>query len=64
MEIDSNVLLTVCVFHGCSFNCFISCFAIIGACLDFKLQVTVPLEDFGPWEERYDFLVQRYDSLD
>ena len=31
---------------------FSSPFCIVGACLDFKLQVTVPLEDFGPWEER------------
>jgi hypothetical protein len=25
---------------------------ICGGCLDFKLQTTVPLDDFGPWEER------------
>ena len=24
---------------------------VCGGCLDFKLQTTVPLEDFGPWEE-------------
>ena len=24
---------------------------VCGACLDFKLMTTVPLEDFGPWEE-------------
>ena len=24
---------------------------VCGACLDFKLMMTVPLEDFGPWEE-------------
>jgi hypothetical protein len=24
---------------------------ICGGCLDFKLQMTVPLEAFGPWEE-------------
>jgi hypothetical protein len=23
---------------------------VCGACLDFKLMMTVPLEDFGPWE--------------
>jgi hypothetical protein len=26
---------------------------ICGGCLDFKLMTTVPLDDFGPWEERY-----------
>jgi hypothetical protein len=25
---------------------------VCGACLDFKLMTTVPLEDFGPWEEK------------
>jgi hypothetical protein len=25
---------------------------VCGACLDFKLMMTVPLEDFGPWEEK------------
>lgn len=25
---------------------------VCGSCLDFKLMMTVPLEDFGPWEER------------
>lgn len=25
---------------------------VCGGCLDFKLMTTVPLEDFGPWEER------------
>jgi hypothetical protein len=25
---------------------------VCGACLDFKLMTTVPLDDFGPWEER------------
>lgn len=25
---------------------------VCGACLDFKLMMTVPLEDFGPWDER------------
>uniref|UniRef100_A0A6U3TIQ2 Selenoprotein F/M domain-containing protein n=1 Tax=Ditylum brightwellii TaxID=49249 RepID=A0A6U3TIQ2_9STRA len=25
---------------------------ICGGCLDFKLQMTVPLDDFGPWEEK------------
>ena len=24
---------------------------VCGGCLDFKLMMTVPLEDFGPWEE-------------
>ncbi|KAL3827566.1 hypothetical protein ACHAXA_002063 [Cyclostephanos tholiformis] len=24
---------------------------VCGACLDFKLMTTVPLEDFGPWEK-------------
>jgi hypothetical protein len=24
---------------------------VCGACLDFKLMTTVPLADFGPWEE-------------
>jgi len=24
---------------------------VCGGCLDFKLMTTVPLEDFGPWEE-------------
>ena len=24
---------------------------ICGGCLDFKLMTTVPLDDFGPWEE-------------
>ncbi|KAG7367201.1 hypothetical protein IV203_029871 [Nitzschia inconspicua] len=24
---------------------------VCGSCLDFKLMMTVPLEDFGPWEE-------------
>ena len=24
---------------------------VCGGCLDFKLQTTVPLEQFGPWEE-------------
>eukprot|EP00980_Cylindrotheca_fusiformis_P001413 scaffold345_cov134-Cylindrotheca_fusiformis.AAC.24 len=24
---------------------------VCGACLDFKLMTTVPLDDFGPWEE-------------
>jgi hypothetical protein len=24
---------------------------VCGECLDFKLQVTVPLKDFGPWAE-------------
>mmetsp|Transcript_4392 Transcript_4392/g.10390 ORF Transcript_4392/g.10390 Transcript_4392/m.10390 type:complete len:117 (-) Transcript_4392:215-565(-) len=24
---------------------------VCGGCLDFKLKTTVPLEDFGPWEE-------------
>ena len=24
---------------------------VCGSCLDFKLMITVPLEDFGPWEE-------------
>jgi len=24
---------------------------VCGSCLDFKLQVTVPLEDYGAWEE-------------
>eukprot|EP00567_Pseudictyota_dubia_P009228 CAMPEP_0197436522 /NCGR_PEP_ID=MMETSP1175-20131217/3961_1 /TAXON_ID=1003142 /ORGANISM="Triceratium dubium, Strain CCMP147" /LENGTH=147 /DNA_ID=CAMNT_0042965829 /DNA_START=82 /DNA_END=525 /DNA_ORIENTATION=+ len=24
---------------------------VCGGCLDFKLMITVPLEDFGPWEE-------------
>jgi hypothetical protein len=27
---------------------------ICGGCLDFKLMTTVPLADFGPWEERYE----------
>ena len=25
---------------------------ICGGCLDFKLMMTVPLEDFGPWEAK------------
>ena len=25
---------------------------VCGGCLDFKLMTTVPLEDFGPWEEK------------
>ena len=25
---------------------------VCGSCLDFKLMMTVPLEDFGPWEEK------------
>jgi hypothetical protein len=25
---------------------------VCGGCLDFKLMTTVPLEDYGPWEER------------
>lgn len=25
---------------------------VCGACLDFKLMMTVPLEDFGPWDAR------------
>jgi hypothetical protein len=25
---------------------------ICGGCLDFKLMMTVPLDDFGPWEEK------------
>ena len=25
---------------------------VCGGCLDFKLMMTVPLEDFGPWEEK------------
>ena len=25
---------------------------VCGSCLDFKLMTTVPLEDFGPWEEK------------
>jgi hypothetical protein len=25
---------------------------VCGSCLDFKLMMTVPLDDFGPWEER------------
>eukprot|EP00614_Pseudopedinella_elastica_P008676 CAMPEP_0172604008 /NCGR_PEP_ID=MMETSP1068-20121228/24243_1 /TAXON_ID=35684 /ORGANISM="Pseudopedinella elastica, Strain CCMP716" /LENGTH=147 /DNA_ID=CAMNT_0013405927 /DNA_START=57 /DNA_END=500 /DNA_ORIENTATION=- len=25
---------------------------VCGGCLDFKLLTTVPLEDFGPWEEK------------
>ncbi|KAL7465282.1 hypothetical protein ACHAXS_005623 [Conticribra weissflogii] len=25
---------------------------VCGACLDFKLMTTVPLDDFGPWEEK------------
>ena len=25
---------------------------ICGGCLDFKLKTTVPLGDFGPWEEK------------
>lgn len=25
---------------------------VCGSCLDFKLQTTVPLQDFGPWEEK------------
>jgi hypothetical protein len=25
---------------------------ICGGCLDFKLMTTVPLDDFGPWEEK------------
>ena len=25
---------------------------VCGACLDFKLMMTVPLDDFGPWEEK------------
>mmetsp|Transcript_33636 Transcript_33636/g.74109 ORF Transcript_33636/g.74109 Transcript_33636/m.74109 type:complete len:148 (+) Transcript_33636:59-502(+) len=24
---------------------------VCGSCLDFKLMITVPLDDFGPWEE-------------
>lgn len=24
---------------------------VCGSCLDFKLMITVPLADFGPWEE-------------
>ena len=26
---------------------------VCGGCLDFKLMTTVPLDDFGPWEEAY-----------
>mmetsp|Transcript_13377 Transcript_13377/g.20075 ORF Transcript_13377/g.20075 Transcript_13377/m.20075 type:complete len:144 (+) Transcript_13377:43-474(+) len=25
---------------------------VCGGCLDFKLMMTVPLDDFGPWEEK------------
>ena len=25
---------------------------VCGSCLDFKLMMTVPLDDFGPWEEK------------
>lgn len=25
---------------------------VCGGCLDFKLMMTVPLADFGPWEEK------------
>jgi hypothetical protein len=25
---------------------------VCGSCLDFKLMTTVPLDDFGPWEEK------------
>lgn len=25
---------------------------VCGSCLDFKLMMTVPLEDFGPWEQK------------
>ena len=25
---------------------------VCGSCLDFKLMTTVPLQDFGPWEEK------------
>ena len=25
---------------------------VCGGCLDFKLMTTVPLDDFGPWEEK------------
>ena len=25
---------------------------VCGACLDFKIMTTVPLDDFGPWEEK------------
>ena len=26
---------------------------VCGSCLDFKLMTTVPLEDYGKWEEAY-----------
>merc|ERR1712222_300130 len=35
---------------------------VCGSCLDFKLMTTVPLDDFGPWEEN-DF-VEKIKAID
>ena len=35
-----------------SFASFAPCRLVCGQCLDFKLQITMPLDDYGPWSEK------------